>query len=63
MPTKEAVLKTLAKIGISSAVPSRKLYWTSLREEPVIYVKGILLYIIDRKALCPSIVSGSNEKP
>jgi hypothetical protein len=42
MPTKDALLKTLAKLGISNGLQTvkRKVYWTSLREEPVIYVKG-----------------------
>jgi hypothetical protein len=42
MPTKDALLETLAKLGISNGLQTvkRKVYWTSLREEPVIYVKG-----------------------
>jgi hypothetical protein len=42
MPTKDALLQTLAKLGISNGLQTvkRKVFWTSLREEPVIYVKG-----------------------
>ena len=40
MPTKEAIRCVLKKVGASSDGKSRKLLWTSLREEPVLYVKG-----------------------
>ncbi|KAI8816483.1 inositol hexakisphosphate-domain-containing protein, partial [Fimicolochytrium jonesii] len=40
MPTKPAIRRALEKVG---AVPdgSRRLVWTSLREEPVLYVSGV----------------------
>jgi hypothetical protein len=39
MPTKDAIRKVLMKVG-GGPQGSRKLIWTSLREEPVIYVNG-----------------------
>ena len=36
MPTKDAILRVLQKVGGKD----RRVLWTSLREEPVIYVNG-----------------------
>ncbi|KAJ1539576.1 hypothetical protein HK405_012731, partial [Cladochytrium tenue] len=39
MPTVEAIRTALNKVGAGKSGP-RKVLWTSLREEPVIYIKG-----------------------
>jgi hypothetical protein len=38
MPTKDAIRRVLQKVGASPG--NRRILWTSLREEPVIYVNG-----------------------
>ncbi|KAJ3027080.1 hypothetical protein HK097_006242, partial [Rhizophlyctis rosea] len=39
MPTKEAIRRVLTKVGAGKS-GGRQLVWTSLREEPVLYVNG-----------------------
>ncbi|KAJ3086244.1 hypothetical protein HK102_013370 [Quaeritorhiza haematococci] len=39
MPTKDAIRKVCSKIGVGPG-SQKRLVWTSLREEPVIYVSG-----------------------
>ena len=39
MPTKDAIRSVLTKVGAGKG-GARQLVWTSLREEPVLYVNG-----------------------
>lgn len=57
MPTKDAIRKTLQKVGACN--DSKKTFlWTSLREEPVIYVNGrpyvLRLFQDPMKVICYS---------